>query len=475
MSEKQLIFYYLETFDIAMCVTFESDIIVGRMWSDLSECRAFEMFKGYSHTSEGLIRFKADMIEMNEDLLKYKVLPRERTEKEKDNKIFLNKISFDYLSYKNHSDAIREKFHKSTLVNGKGKQKLLTTDLNRVDSQEFYFHKGASASGLMVLNDKFKDKYKECYGYDYSKFYSHLMSDKGFRFPIGPGVAKRIKTINYEALQFGIYQVIVESTDPRFLSMFKFSEDDYYCSDMLTYLYKIKDTYNIKFGLVKTDKGVPNVYLYDDENINTGYEHFYIWFYQLNQLNTLLDNDKRKMGLLKNMMSGLWGRLVSFKRERLSWEDCEGLDISFEDDEEETEYKILDATGDLNSVINTGDAYKFKYGRMKPFLCMYGRLKMLQLGHMIQSTTNCEIIRIHTDGIVLDKPYKMSLSRNLWDISIHGPYYPGKDEKISGELKFKNVLYQYRRCSKCHEDFKIMGNCLITCQTCSNTLKDIEE
>jgi hypothetical protein len=422
----QVVFYYLMPNNKVTYVSKDNDEIKEGPYSVIQGMNHLEILTGYSQSHEDLLKFKLDMINMSTDIKKVKIATSRDPTKRK----FYN---LDYLSYPSHSAAAKMQFHQAT-----GNRMSRIKD-SPVYADEFYFHEKMLKSGLMTLNPDYRNIVTDCYGYDFSRYYVHLMIDKEFKFPIQAGIEKRFKSINYGRLRFGIYHVKIDCDNNRFRSMFNFSPDNHYDNETIMYLNSIKKQYGIKLQLV-TD-GKPNAYIY--ENYENGYDHFYPWYFRLEQVRLKCDN-----ALVKIMMSTLWGRLTAFKYEFITSDEMEEYDITHRHNKEESEYKIIENvdTDDNNiqkyKIVNTNDPFKTAYGRMKSFLTSFGRLKMLKMIHEFDMP---DVVRIHTDGIILSKPFDMKLVSSMWDEEVHGQgYYPKVDKKITGKIKFFNVLRSCR-------------------------------
>ena len=97
----------------------------------------------------------------------------------------------------------------------------------------------------------------------------------------------------------------------------------------------------------------------------------------------------------------------------------------------------------------------YNLARIKPFLTGFGRLKILKLLHNNDLVKN--VVRIHTDGITLNKNVDFS------KLGLPYNYYPSQEDKTTGLMLFKNAVYGFHLCSKCnqlfsYEDFKIHKN-----------------
>jgi hypothetical protein len=423
----QVVFYYILPGNNAMCLPLDNDVIVEEPYAVIQKLKHFEMLTGYKQTHDELRKFKQDMIKMSAKIKRVKLMTSNDPIKRK----FYN---LDYLAQESHSSATTTQFMKAT------GNRMTRLKGSPVQSDEFYFHEKMLKSGLMTLNPKYKGVATDCYGYDFSRYYVHLMIDKELKFPLQEGVPKRYISVNFTKLQFGIYRVKIDCENSRFRSMFNFSPDNYYDSETLMYVYSIKDDYDVSMELVR-DKKKPNAYVY--EKYATGYDHFYTWYYRLEQLRYECEDNQ----LVKIMMSTLWGRLTGFKYELLSSDEIQNYDITHRHSKEESEYKIVDTVNgtDMDKqtyrCINTNDPFKTPYGRLKSFLTSFGRLQMLKLIHEYDLP---EVVRIHTDGIILSKPFDMKSTSSLWNDKVHQTYFPKADKKITGKITFFNVLRSCR-------------------------------
>ena len=365
---KEIIFYYLTSFDTCLCINTTEKYARIRKYEDIRGLSHFEMYESYTQDEPGLLKFKADMIQMDNDLKSVRIVT-------KGNKNFRIKYLEDS---KSHTGAVIGRFAKCNLNKG-----LKMEPEMRMDSEEFYFHEKSNGSGLMVLNMDYKGVFVNAYGYDYSRFYPHILCDKTFKFPLKSGTARRFNRVNFSKLRFGLYNVKVTCTDPRFLSMFRYNVKNYYDNETLIYLNEIKDEYDIKLELICKDDGSANAYTYDNDSVESGHDHFKQWFDELEQVRIELEDRKIKCGLVKSLMSSLWGRLTAFENQYLDYDECSKLKgISHRLSDRETKYKIIDIQVDKNRIIDTENAYKYKFGRMKVFLTAFGRLKMLKLGNI---------------------------------------------------------------------------------------------
>ena len=108
-----------------------------------------------------------------------------------------------------------------------------------------------------------------------------------------------------------------------------------------------------------------------------------------------------------------------------------------------TEYKVIKETytkeGTTYQVVKSAQPYNTKFGRIKPFLTSFSRFQVAEI--LIENDLVKHTIRIHTDGIALNKPF---------DFPKCGyNYYPIPEAKTTGLLKFHNVNNYEKYCEKC--------------------------
>ena len=140
-------------------------------WAE-NKFHSFRMFENYENTNTDLIRFKKDFnIWVNEiRSIKLKI--------GKKNKFY----HLDYKKYFNHNDAVYY-FFTSKLC----KEKLELFE--SVNEDEFYIFERCLNSGLICLNLDYKNIPTDCYGYDFSRYYTNLLLD--IKIPMCPGIKRK--------------------------------------------------------------------------------------------------------------------------------------------------------------------------------------------------------------------------------------------------------------------------------------------
>ena len=168
-------------------------------WKE-NKFHSFRMFENYENTNTDLIRFKNDFnIWVNEiRSVKLKVGRK--------NKFY----HLDYKKYFNHNDAVYY-FFSSKL----SKEKLELFE--SVNEEEFYIFERCLNSGLICLNLDYKNIPTNCYGYDFSRYYTNLLLD--LRIPMCPGIKRKLDNLDFDNLDFGIYRVKIEYTNKDFTNI----------------------------------------------------------------------------------------------------------------------------------------------------------------------------------------------------------------------------------------------------------------
>ncbi len=75
-----------------------------------------------------------------------------------------------------------------------------------------------------------------------------------------------------------------------------------------------------------------------------------------------------KNRLVKHLMSSLWGTLSSYKKIYISEDEIENYDISYIDDNEKSEYKILNHIDDKYKIVKSSNAYNYGFDANKKYL-----------------------------------------------------------------------------------------------------------
>lgn len=403
MTNQKPIRYFYTIGDKSYSITDNDETLIEESIKDkqIDKYNYFQSQKGYECTLESLIQYRKDFNEYCKEI-----------EKE-----------VNYKKYYNHNSAVEMVFQ------SKSKRQIEGLHLDKIIYKEFALYEKCPKSGLMTFDEEYKDKEINCYGYDYSAFYPNCLLK--MLLATKQGKRKKLKTLDFDNLQYGIYHIKITCDDKRFKKIFMFSKQNHYAHYCLKLAYEFRELFNIKFELVVDDKY--NALVYDDEKLVHGSEVFGTWFKYLSVLKTKFPKNK----LVKRLMSSLWGSLTAFNRK--FYDDIVDLDISEIDDDDETEYKLLDEKRykdntkeygyrSLYYCIPSSEPYKNNLARLKPFLVSFCRSYVART--IIKENLLDHVVRIHTDGIVLNKEHNFS----------HLKYYPKPEDKTTGTIKFSNVI-----------------------------------
>lgn len=359
--------------------------------------------KGYEATDESLIQYYHDIKVASDELCNSEELR-----------------GFDYIKPFQMEDG--KLFHKShtsnvkTIFNMKAPQGWKKHD--EIDITEASWFKKSQNGGLQYC----KPGEYQSYGYDFNMFYPRMLGDKRFsdlQIPIKRGI-ETVMTELPATLKYGFYRINIISNNPNFKKVFSLSQENVYTHYSVSFLLELirKHNFQIEIKLIQDSK--PNAYLYDDADLTPTYNLFHYWF------SCLLSLKKKypKNILVKMLSSSLWGHLSQKNTICVDSEKIDEYDVDMGND---ADYKILDIVlkqdgSEYYKLLNSKKPYKLNL-RLKPFITSYGRNKTARVAlRMIDN-----VIRIHTDGIILDKPYTIK-SEN---------FIP--EAKTTGKIRFNNV------------------------------------
>jgi hypothetical protein len=173
----------------------------------------------------------------------------------------------------------------------------------------------------------------------------------------------------------------------------------------------------MKFELIIDSE--PNAYVYEWKNFVKSKSIFKYWYDDIISLKKQLP----KNILVKMLSSSAWGQLS--KRYKKVVDQCDLTDeMGFTDD---FKFKIIDVVmhedDRLNyKIIDVNKPYKYNI-RLKPFITAYGRIRTARIA--LENLDN--VVRIHTDGIVFDKPITTDLPNFI------------PEKKTTGHIRFNSV------------------------------------
>ena len=271
----------------------------------------------------------------------------------------------------------------------------------------------------------------DCYGYEFIRYYTNLLLN--LQIPTTTGKKRKINNLDFDNLDFGIYRVKIEYTNKDFTNIFNFSSENHYTSSTLYYLNRIKDKYGLKLTLLDDDEFDYNAFTYNKKDLLLGKTLFNDWFKSLETIRKQFPKNR----LVKHLMSSLWGTLCSYKKSYILENEIENLDISYIDDDEPSEFKILKhIDNSVYKIVKSSNAYNYGLARIKPFLTAFGRLKIMKFIHKCDIEKS--IVRIHTDGLVFNK--RIDFEKYNLD------YFPLPEDKTTGRINYHNGLYGYHVC-----------------------------
>lgn len=370
----------------------------------------FFLTKGYDTTDNDLRRYANDLYKASQDIKKSKALkgfeytaPYQR----EDGTIF----------YPNHHSNVQSVF--KLLCKNKGTDPDHNYQKHEpINALESQYMESTFNAGLMYCHEGTFD----CYGFDFSSYYGSILASQSFRIPTGQGEELILKSFptNMSKLKTGFYRVIIESDDERVKKVFSFSSDNMYTSDMIKFAFQIKERFNMTIDLIQD--GQPNAYIYLLKKITNGKRIFGEWFKTLSDLKAELP----KNFLVKMLLSSLWGHLSRRNTKTVKESEVDDLNIGLLPDDG-IDHLILDyvipSCGEpYYKLLDINRPYMFNI-RLKPWITSYGRIKTAQiiLDHLD------DVVRVHTDGIVFNKPKFLNIEGFI------------PEKKTTGKIHFKNL------------------------------------
>jgi hypothetical protein len=406
---KKTIFYYKinSTFRY---ITDIDDEIKESEFLEYTKCKNYRLNEKYNACDEDLIKFKKDLINNNNEIKKNFFL-------NKDKKAF----NIDVFRYNTLNEAI----YNNVIINSNQK---IINEMPDIKFMEFIMMQNLKTSGLMTLKHDIIGKINDnCFGYDYKKFYYEIM--KRIRIPITSPVYYEIDEIDFNKLDFGIYRVKIICDNPLFLNIFNFNPKHHYTHNTLKVCYKFKDKYGIKFKLLKPDDNFKYNFVHYDKTIEL--KNLFKGYFKI--MDELLLKCKSNNFLIKNYVSTIWGVLSKYNKIYVKDDDAEKYDfehINKINCNERYDYYLYEHSDNIMTLINSKKAYKNGgLARIKSFLPEYCRNFIFEM--ISSNNLENDIIRIQTDGIVFNKEIDFK--------NMKMKYYPVKEDKTSGRIKFYNV------------------------------------
>lgn len=400
----------------------------------------FEAQKDYKKTPEDLIRYKFDF---NTYL--------DCVENDYFNKL---KIKYEYRTKYSHNDAVFR------LYKYLQTRQLKPLNMDKIEDYEFERIEMCYNGALVVMNEKFIDKIVESFGNDYSSYYPNLLYSGLLFLPYKKGHLTTIKELDYNNLKYGIYKCVINKKtieveeyklnekkkpkEPKNPELFKFNNDNYYTHLDIEFCSKYPDKYEIYL----CQEGNNLLYWNENELINTK-DIVSNWFETLSKIKKELKDNF----VIKRMITSLWGSWTKFNREFFDENEIDNLSISRLGSSYKTEYKIIEVHTypddseigykKVYECVKSSNAYSNEFARIKPFLMSFSRLNMADI--ILSNNLENNLIRIHTDSIILSEPF---------DYSKHYDYYPIPETKSTGLIKWYNSNKYFHICKKCNNEFK---------------------
>lgn len=375
---------------------------------DSKNQKNFAMDSNYKETDEDLYKFRDKITADNEDIKRF---------------FFQNKdkINFkiDLFNYNTISDAV---YNIITVNSNQQKLKLLS----KVDSREFEVLSNCLSCGLMGVDKNIISETIHSYGYDYPKYYYHMM--RKIRIPLSKPKYNVLDDLNFDQLEFGIYRVKIICNNKQFWNIFKFNSKHHYLYSTLKALYKMKDKFNIEFNLLDVDKNYNYNCVTYDETIELK-TLFKDWFKICDKLLRDCDKDNK---LIKTYVSQAWGTISKYKKIYVDNEEISEYDFGHLDkiDKEQHEYYHYDTKNEIHTLIKADDPFSYKgLGRVKTFLSKFSRNYIF---NMLTSNNLAKyVIRIQTDSISFTKPIDFN--------KLNLDYFPISEGKTTGLITYYNV------------------------------------
>lgn len=386
-SENKIHYIETEKDDITMHLKFEKDF----------QYQYIEMQNGYTADKEGLISYMKDYNKWSYWLKNHKI---------------------DMTQYKNINDMVIGIF-KSRATNA-----LKKNSIAKMNYTEFKYSQKCSNGGLISLDKCYVDKEIDCFGYDFSNFYAWLLGDSDLEIAVDGGKEIKIETLDFP-LKYGYYKVNISNTQ-QYTNLYKvhmICKTGYYTHYSLNFLKS-----NFPEVIIQPDTEQENNALIFENTIQTKVI-FGSWFKRVSELKKKAKKNK----LVKRMCSSLWGLLTQYDRTYVNSDEYKNLDVSnITKWERNTEYKIIgelyrDEDDFTKIVVKSNDPYKHNLAKLKSFLTSYGRTIVGQT--IIDENILNDVIRIYTDGIVLNKEHIFKNDHII------------QEDKTTGKFIWKNATY----------------------------------
>lgn len=411
--------YITEDSDEQMTMDFK-DMMGMNDYQKINMC----IFVGYEKTLDELKQFKADYNTWCEEIhSKHCFTIKNKRGQEK-------KFRIQMENYKSIQHATYQLFKNFCPI------KDIKSTLEPMEATEYLIHQQCLRSGLITMNNDYRETTQQIYGYDFSSEYPNFLCN--LVFPRKTGTKIILKEINWDKIQYGIYRVHIQCVNKEFMKLFNFSKNNHYTNRQLKDLYKLKDTYSIQFELLEPDDDYSyNAYVYESDFID-GEEMFKEWLDNMTKVKTKCDKSNQ---LIKMLITSLWGLLCETKKIRIDATDEHAL----EEYDLEDEYYYKERVNNEHVIIKLDDIHTYGgFGRMKVFLTT--NCRQFMMNYIIKNKCVDNVVRIHTDGIMLNKKWYFSEKLNKHVV-------PQPENKSTGMIKIYNPMRYFHVC-QCGFEYK---------------------
>lgn len=427
-TEKRVIFYYSYFNERLQKLVYRcldmNDKLENRYTLDYSIGKYFPMNSAYKKCDKDLYTFRDERVKENGDIVTYWVRKSDGS---------LSK--FNLFKYYSVQKAIYNFAFSCS-------DQDIIKSMAPIRTREFELLENCLSCGLISLEKLIQGVFINSYGYDFEKFYYHMM--RKIRVPMSPPIFQVILELDFNNLKFGIYRVKVICDSKKFWNIFKFNNQHHYNYTTLKSLYKAKDKYNITFKLLEPDE----LYNYNFVHYEQTVELKVVFKHWFKAFDDLLKKFKGNT-LIKTYVSQTWSTLSKYKKIRVSEEDA--CEYSFGHIDKvathKYEYYSLGYENGIFEFVNPDDAYEYKgLGRIKAFITEFSRNYMFN----IINNNNLEkyVVRIQTDSVSFSKPVDFPSLKPKLD------YYPIPEGKTTGAMTYYTANFYLHWCDDCCTEYK---------------------
>jgi hypothetical protein len=259
----------------------------------------------------------------------------------------------------------------------------------------------------------------ECYGYDFISFYA-LILNSDLLIPTKPG-KEVILTELPKKLKHGFYRVKITCENDNFRKIFGFSHADTYLNISLEIAIKYRKKFKVEINLIQD--GEPNAYLYEDSDMVELKPICEKWYNKLAYLKRKFPKNR----LVKHMLSSAPGHLNAKNTVNKTFEEieemrAEGITVGMKDTNDFVIHDVKEFDDkEYYVLLNTKSPYQHNI-RLIPFVTARGRNEIGKVAMLDIDS----VVRIHTDGIVFDKPMELDNVDIL------------PEQKTTGKIHFKH-------------------------------------